>query len=71
MPGEEYNNHVEALAVKRLDKPKKLSRECAQHWTEIVSGQYNFDRGTRAVSSSLFHGMCVCACQYVRARTCP
>ena len=45
MSDEEYKNHVEALTVKRLDKPKKLSSECMKHWKEIVSRQYNFDRG--------------------------
>ena len=46
MSEEEYSNHVEALAVKRLDRPKKLSMECGKHWGEILSRQYNFDRGT-------------------------
>ena len=45
MSEEEFKNHVEALAVKRLEKPKKLSSECMRHWGEIVSRQYNFDRG--------------------------
>ena len=45
MSEEEYKNHVEALTVKRLDKPKKLSSECMKHWKEILSRQYNFDRG--------------------------
>jgi len=44
MSDEEYKNHVEALTVKRLDKPKKLSSECMKHWKEILSRQYNFDR---------------------------
>jgi len=45
MSDEEYKNHVEALTVKRLEKPKKLSSECMKHWKEILSRQYNFDRG--------------------------
>lgn len=45
MSEEEYKNHVEALTVKRLDKPKKLSSECMKHWKEILSRQYNFGRG--------------------------
>ena len=45
MSDEEYKNHVEALTVKRLDKPKKLTSECMKHWKEILSRQYNFDRG--------------------------
>jgi len=44
MSDEEYKNHVEALTVKRLEKPKKLSSECMKHWKEILSRQYNFDR---------------------------
>ncbi|XP_068709633.1 insulin-degrading enzyme-like [Montipora foliosa] len=44
MSDQEFKNHVEALAVKRLDKPKKLSTECSKHWKEILSRQYNFDR---------------------------
>ena len=45
MSEEELKNHIEALAVKRMDKPKKLSSECMKHWKEILSRQYNFDRG--------------------------
>lgn len=45
MTDEEFKNHIEALAVRRLDKPKKLSSECSRHWKEILSRQYNFDRG--------------------------
>lgn len=44
MTDDEFKNHVEALAVRRLDKPKKLSSECSKHWKEILSRQYNFDR---------------------------
>lgn len=44
MTDEEFKNHIEALAVRRLDKPKKLSSECSRHWKEILSRQYNFDR---------------------------
>ncbi|KAK2572346.1 Insulin-degrading enzyme [Acropora cervicornis] len=44
MSEQEFRNHVEALAVRRLDKPKKLSSECTKHWKEILSRQYNFDR---------------------------
>ncbi|XP_027042212.1 insulin-degrading enzyme-like [Pocillopora damicornis] len=44
MSEEELKNHIEALAVKRMDKPKKLSSECMKHWKEILSRQYNFDR---------------------------
>ena len=53
MSDQEFRNHVEALAVRRLDKPKKLSSECTKHWKEILSRQYNFDRG--GGSFNLFH----------------
>ena len=45
MSEEEFGKHVQALAVKRLDKPKRLRDECTKHWKEIISHQYNFDRG--------------------------
>ena len=45
MPEEEFQKNVSALCVKRLDKPKKLSEQFAQYWSEITSKQYNFDRG--------------------------
>jgi insulysin len=45
MSEEEFHKHMQALAVKRLDKPKRLVDECNKHWKEIVSHQYNFDRG--------------------------
>lgn len=45
MSEEAFQKHIQALAIRRLDKPKKLSAECAKHWGEIISQQYNFDRG--------------------------
>lgn len=45
MNEEAFQKHIQALAIRRLDKPKKLSAECAKHWGEIISQQYNFDRG--------------------------
>ena len=44
MPDEQFKNQMEALAVKKLDKPKKLAVECTKHWREIINRQYNFDR---------------------------
>ncbi|XP_034040067.1 insulin-degrading enzyme isoform X1 [Thalassophryne amazonica] len=44
MSEEAFQKHIQALAIRRLDKPKKLSAECAKHWGEIISQQYNFDR---------------------------
>ena len=45
MTEEAYQKHVTALALRRLEKPKKLSSEAMKHWGEISSKQYNFDRG--------------------------
>lgn len=47
MSEEAFQKHIQALAIRRLDKPKKLSAECAKHWAEIISQQYHFDRGDR------------------------
>ncbi|XP_030604512.1 insulin-degrading enzyme [Archocentrus centrarchus] len=44
MSEEDFQKHVQALAIRRLDKPKKLSAEGAKYWGEIISQQYNFDR---------------------------
>ncbi|EDO37735.1 predicted protein [Nematostella vectensis] len=44
MTDEEFKNHIDALAVRRLDKPKKLRTETQKHWGEILTRQYNFDR---------------------------
>ncbi|CAI5653421.1 unnamed protein product [Oreochromis niloticus] len=44
MSKEAFQKHIQALAIRRLDKPKKLSAECAKYWGEIISQQYNFDR---------------------------
>ncbi|MGH0158734.1 UNVERIFIED_CONTAM: hypothetical protein FKN15_052350 [Acipenser sinensis] len=45
MLDEAFQKHIQALAIRRLDKPKKLGAECAKYWGEIISQQYNFDRG--------------------------
>ncbi|KAG8523499.1 Insulin-degrading enzyme [Galemys pyrenaicus] len=45
MTEEAFQKHIQALAIRRLDKPKKLSAECTKYWEEIISQQYNFDRG--------------------------
>ena len=53
MSEEAFQKHIQALPIRRLDKPKKLSAECAKHWGEIISQQYNFDRGEASQQSSL------------------
>lgn len=32
MAEEAFQKHIQALAIRRLDKPKKLSAECAKYW---------------------------------------
>ena len=46
MSDESFQKHIDALAAKRLEKPKKLSSQNAKYWSEIISQHYNFDRGT-------------------------
>jgi len=44
MEDKEFKSHVEALAAKRLEKPKKLSVRNSRFWSEILSQHFNFDR---------------------------
>lgn len=44
MEDEEFEKFKDALAVQRLEKPKKLSAQAMKYWSEIISQQYNFDR---------------------------
>ncbi|ELU09335.1 hypothetical protein CAPTEDRAFT_155510 [Capitella teleta] len=39
-----FENHVKALCIKRLEKPKKIMSQHKNYWSEIVCQQYNFDR---------------------------
>ena len=45
MTEDDFNTHKMALAARRMEQPKKLSGQNQKYWTEIVSQQYNFDRG--------------------------
>ena len=47
----EFLQHVEALASKRLEKPKKLGVRNGRFWSEILSQHYNFDRDQIEVGS--------------------
>lgn len=40
----EFSRHKEALASRRLEKPKRLSGLTSQFWSEITSQQYHFNR---------------------------
>ncbi|KAK7590251.1 hypothetical protein V9T40_001864 [Parthenolecanium corni] len=44
MPDEEFELHKTALATKKLEKPKQLSKLTGRFWKEISSRHYNFDR---------------------------
>lgn len=44
MTDEEFKTHVEALALTKLEEPKRMSKQCEIFWNEITSHQYHFDR---------------------------
>ncbi|GLV31928.1 Insulin degrading metalloproteinase [Carabus blaptoides fortunei] len=44
MSDEEFTRHKDALAARRLEKPKRLGGLTSQFWAEITSQQYHFDR---------------------------
>lgn len=44
LPEAEFKTHVEALAVRRLEKPKTIDHQAIKLWNEIYVRQYNFDR---------------------------
>lgn len=50
MPDEEFLRHREALALQKLEKPKQLSAQTNQFWSEITSQQYHFDRANIEVA---------------------
>ena len=45
MTDDEFKQHVEALILTKLEEPKKMSHQLEIYWNEVVSHQYNFDRG--------------------------
>jgi len=47
----EFATQVEALASKRLEKPKKLSVRNGRFWSEILSHHFNFDRDNIEVAA--------------------
>ena len=49
MSEEEFTKHKEALATKRLEKPKKLSSKNGKYWAEILSDHLHFDRDNTEV----------------------
>lgn len=44
MSPEEFERHKTALAVRRLEKPKQLSHRAVRYWSEIMTGEYLFER---------------------------
>ncbi|XP_060526171.1 insulin-degrading enzyme [Cylas formicarius] len=50
MTEEEFSRHREALAAQRLEKPKQLSAQTNQFWSEITAQQYHFDRANVEVA---------------------
>ena len=50
----EFQQHVEALATKRSEKPKKLGVRNGRYWSEILSQHYNFDRDDIEVNIIFF-----------------
>lgn len=45
MGEDSFEGHKKALAVKRLEKPKRLKAETKKYWSEVLMGQYHFNRG--------------------------
>ncbi|CAG9536896.1 unnamed protein product [Cercopithifilaria johnstoni] len=44
MPDDEFLDNVEALATKRLEKPKTMKAQASRYWAEVDSGFYLFER---------------------------
>lgn len=44
MSDDEFRDNVEALAIKRLEKPKTMKAQASRYWTEVDSGFYLFER---------------------------
>lgn len=49
MTDEQFEEYVEGLAMKKLEKPKRLGIESSKFWNEILTKQYHFKRGEREV----------------------
>lgn len=44
MPQDEFERHKEALAVKKLEKPKTIFQQFTQFYGEISMQTYHFER---------------------------
>ena len=45
MSQETFDDYVDGLVVRKLDKPKLLRQEASRYWGEIMAKQYHFKRG--------------------------
>lgn len=45
MSDEELRSHMESVATKRLEKPKKLKLLTDKYWKEVTDRSYQFNRG--------------------------
>ena len=52
MTEEQFKQHIEALAVRRLEKSKKMAEEASRVWSEINSRWYHFNRGKILILSN-------------------
>ncbi|XP_036326734.1 insulin-degrading enzyme-like [Rhagoletis pomonella] len=50
MPLDEFERHKEALALKKLEKPKNVSQQFHQFYSEIALAQYHFERDEAEVA---------------------
>lgn len=57
MTEEEFQKHIAALATRRMEQPKKLSAQHLKYWGEIISEQYNFDRGKDSKIAKILHNI--------------
>ena len=49
MTDEQFNGHISAVEVIKLEEPKKISKQADVYWNEINSHQFNFERGKRTL----------------------
>ncbi|MFH4975695.1 hypothetical protein AB6A40_002404 [Gnathostoma spinigerum] len=49
MSAEEFTSNVESLAIKRLEKPKRLRYLSDRYWREVLDRTYQFDRDIKEV----------------------
>lgn len=47
---DEFTRHKDALAARRLEKPKQLRAQTTIYWMEITAQQYHFDRANVEVA---------------------